>query len=78
MSLRSWLALLLFCVLYLLVGGYIFNAIECPAEMVEKEREAAERRDVRMLVLDLKGEKSVCFFKYPVQYRGCRMSRNHE
>ena len=57
MSLRSWLALLVFYVLYLLMGGYIFNAIECPGEMAEKERDAAERRDVRMLVLELKGER---------------------
>ena len=61
MSLRSWLALLVFYVLYLLIGGYIFNAIECPGEMAEKEREATERRDLRMLVLELKGERSNVF-----------------
>ena len=59
MSLRSWFALLVFYVLYLLMGGYIFNAIECPGEMVEKEREATERRDLMMLVSELKGEWSV-------------------
>ena len=58
MSLRSWLALLVFYVLYLLMGGYIFNAIECPGELAAKEREAAERSDVRMLVLNLTGEWS--------------------
>ena len=56
MSLRSWLALLVFYVLYLLMGGYIFNAIECPGEIVEKEREAAQRRDLWMLVSELKGD----------------------
>ena len=66
MSLRSWLALLVFYVLYLLMGGYIFNAIECPDEMAEKDREAAERRDVRMLVLDLKGESNPVCISYNV------------
>ena len=56
MSLRSWLALLVFYVLYLLMGGYIFNAIECPGEIVEKEREATERGNLRMLVSELKGD----------------------
>ena len=56
MSLRSWLALLVFYVLYLLMGGYIFNAIECPGEIVEKEREATQRRDLWMLVSELEGD----------------------
>ena len=56
MSLRSWLALLVFYVLYLLMGGYIFNAIECPGEIVEKEREATERRNLMMRVSEIKGD----------------------
>ena len=59
MSLRSWFALLVFYVLYLLMGGYIFNAIECPGEIVEKEREATERRDLWKLVSELEGDWSL-------------------
>ena len=32
----KWLSFLIFFMLYLLLGGYLFNAIECPQELAAK------------------------------------------
>jgi hypothetical protein len=56
MSLRSWLALLVFYVLYLLAGAYIFNALENPTECSTKEKNMEVQRDAMNRLLTLTGK----------------------
>ena len=61
MTLRGWLALLAIYVGYLFLGALLFNAIECPRELAELERQ--EREDlhltnkIRTMWNDLKEKK---------------------
>ena len=61
MTLRGWLALLVIYVGYLFLGALLFNAIECPRELAELERQ--EREDlhltnkIRTMWNDLKEKK---------------------
>ena len=48
----SYLALLGFYMVYLLMGGYIFYNIECAEEMAVKRREASEKRESMKLILE--------------------------
>ena len=69
MTLRGWLALLAIYVGYLFLGALLFNAIECPRELAELERQ--EREDlhltnkIRTMWNDLKEKKQkvkICLF----------------
>ena len=51
MSLLSWLALLTFYMLYVLLGGCMFNAIECQAGI--RDQEAEESREIKLIIVDL-------------------------
>ena len=61
MTLRGWLTLLAIYVGYLFLGALLFNAIECPRELAELERQ--EREDlhltnkIRTMWNDLKEKK---------------------
>ena len=54
MSLLSWLALLTFYMLYVLLGGCMFNAIECQEEY--RDQEAEESREIKLIIVDLLAE----------------------
>ena len=51
MSLLSWLALLTFYMLYILLGGCMFNAIEFQEEY--RDQEAEESREIKLMIVDL-------------------------
>ena len=48
----SYLALLGFYMVYLLMGGYIFYNIECAEEMAVKRREVAKERESMKRILE--------------------------
>ena len=50
-SLLSWVALLTFYMLYILLGGIMFNAIECQEEY--RDQEAGESREIKLIMVDL-------------------------
>ena len=51
-SLRSYLAVLGFYMVYLLMGGYIFYNIECTEEVAARRREVAKERESMELILE--------------------------
>ena len=51
MSLLSWLALLTFYILYVLMGGCVFNDIEY--EEKYREQEAEDSREIKLIIVDL-------------------------
>ena len=53
-SLLSWVALLTFYMLYILLGGCMFNAIECQEE--KRDQEAEESRQIKLIIVDLLAE----------------------
>ena len=53
MSLLSWLALLTFYMLYILLGGCMFNAIESQEEYRDQEAEREESREIKLMIVDL-------------------------
>lgn len=46
MSLRAWLALLVFYVAYLLIGGFTFRAIESPNDCKKLQDEKAAKIEI--------------------------------
>ena len=48
----SWLALLTFYMLYVLLGGCMFNAIEC-REKLKDQNDAEESREIKLIIVDL-------------------------
>ena len=55
MSLQNWLALLIFYILYLLIGGYSFRALENPQDCQDKIDEQDHRNRIRGHVQEFKG-----------------------
>ena len=49
----SWLALLTFYMLYVLLGGCMFNAIECRERLKGQEDDAEESREIKLIIVDL-------------------------
>ena len=57
MSLRSWLALLVFYIIYLVIGGFSFRALENPEDCKNKINSQNQLNRIRDQVQDFKGEK---------------------
>ena len=57
MSFRSWLLLLVIYVLYLVLGGFAFRALENPADCDKKEQQREKEDDVRRKIAQLQGER---------------------
>ena len=51
MSPLSWLALLTIYMLYILLGGCMFESIECQKEL--RDHEAEESREIKLIIVDL-------------------------
>ena len=56
MSLRAWLALLLFYVIYLLIGGFTFKAIEAPNDCENAEKNFNKSLRIYRKIEDIKGK----------------------
>jgi len=52
MSFGTFLYLLAFYIVYLLMGGYMFHNIECNEEMAVKRRVVAEKSELMWLILE--------------------------
>ncbi len=63
MSLLNWILLLVFYLLYLTMGGYVFNALENPAECKARTNEHRQRfgvrKDVNLLAKHLNASQVV-------------------
>jgi len=53
MSLLSWLALLAFYMLYILLGGCMFSHIEHQKDSWDSEEEAERSREIKLVIVDL-------------------------
>ena len=62
LSFRAWLALLLFYLMYLLLGGYIFYLIEEPNDCINVQKNYNKSQELNQLVEDVRnGKKNPCF-----------------
>ncbi len=57
MSLRAWIALLLFYIIYLLIGGFTFRAIESPHECETREKAFNESQKYQESLKRIRGTK---------------------
>ena len=62
LSFRAWLALLLFYLMYLLLGGYIFYLIEEPNDCINVQKNYNKSQELNQLVEDIRNGKKKPFF----------------
>jgi len=54
MSVKSWLVLLVIYIAYLILGGFVFNLTECPAEIETRKANYEKDKDIALAVIDMK------------------------
>ena len=70
LSFRAWLALLLFYLMYLLLGGYIFYLIEEPNDCINVQKNYNKSQELIQLVEDIRNGKKNPYFSYAL-IKGC-------
>ena len=56
MSFRGWVALLIFYIAYLILGGFVFQALESPYDCEELKNRSETNRQIQDSIQDLKGK----------------------
>jgi len=54
MSVKSWLILLVIYIAYLILGGFLFNLTECPAELDSKNATYEKDKHIAHAIIDMK------------------------
>ena len=54
MSVKSWLILLVIYIAYLILGGFLFNLTECPAELESKNATYEKDKHIAHAIIDMK------------------------
>jgi len=54
MSVKSWLILLVIYIAYLILGGFLFNLTECPAEKEERKAAFEKDKQVALAIVDMR------------------------